>query len=148
MILDGHTHIFPEEVIRRREDFFADEPAFRLLYESPKSKMVGPEEMLAAMEDEGVEAAVILGFPWRQERLWRRHNDLILEAQRRWPQKFFGFCAAHPARARGRPGDRTLPGRRRPGHRRTGLLSAGPPRRSPGHPGPGGRTLPALSRCR
>ncbi len=97
MILDGHTHIFPEEVRRRREDFFVDEPALRLLYESPLSKMVGPEEMLAAMAEEGVEAAVILGFPWRRERHWRQHNDLILEAQRRWPKKFFGFCAAHPA---------------------------------------------------
>ena len=97
MILDGHTHIFPAEVIHGREDFFADEPALRLLYESPKSKMVGPEEMLAAMEEEGVEASVVLGFPWRRERHWRRHNELILEAQRRWPQKFFGFCAAHPA---------------------------------------------------
>jgi hypothetical protein len=101
MILDGHTHIFPEEVIRRREDFFIDEPALRLLYESPKSKMVGPEEMLAAMEEESVEAAVILGFPWRRESHWRRHNEVILEAQRRWPQKFFGFCAAHPARPGG-----------------------------------------------
>ncbi len=97
MILDGHTHIFPEEVIRHREDFFTDEPALRLLYESPKSKMVGPEEMLAAMVEEGVQAAVVLGFPWRRERHWRQHNDLILEAQRRWPRKFFGFCAAHPA---------------------------------------------------
>lgn len=97
MILDGHTHIFPKEVCERREDFFAAEPAFRLLYESPKSKMVGPEKMLAAMAEEGVEASVILGFPWRQERLWRRHNEVILEAQRRWPRKFFGFCAAHPA---------------------------------------------------
>ncbi len=101
MILDGHTHIFPEEVIRRREDFFTAEPAFRLLYDSPKSKMVGPEELLAVMEDEGVEAAVILGFPWRQESLWRQHNELILEAQRRWPRKFFGFCAADPARPGG-----------------------------------------------
>jgi uncharacterized protein len=97
MILDGHTHIFPPEVRERREDFFSAEPAFRLLYDSPKSKMVGPEEMLAAMEEEKVEAAVILGFPWLQERLWRRHNEVILEAQRRWPRKFFGFCAAHPA---------------------------------------------------
>ncbi len=97
MILDGHTHIFPEEVIRQREDFFNDEPAFRLLYDSPKSKMLGPKELLAAMEEEEVEAAVILGFPWRQERHWRRHNEVILEAQRRWPRKFFGFCAAHPA---------------------------------------------------
>jgi predicted TIM-barrel fold metal-dependent hydrolase len=97
MILDAHTHIFPEEVIRRRDDFFADEPALRLLYESPKAKMVGPEDLLTAMEDEGVEAAVILGFPWRREGHWRRHNEVILEAQHRWPRKFFGFCAAHPA---------------------------------------------------
>ncbi len=29
--------------------------------------MVGPEELLTAMEEEGVEAAVVLGFPWRRE---------------------------------------------------------------------------------
>jgi len=63
MILDAHTHIFPEEICRQRDDYFADEPAFRLLYESPKSKMVGPEGMLKALEEEGVEAAVVLGFP-------------------------------------------------------------------------------------
>lgn len=97
MILDGHTHIFPKEVIRQREDFFDGEPGFRLLYDSPKAKMIGPEELLAAMEEEKVAASVILGFPWRQERHWRRHNEVILEAQRRWPRKFFGFCAAHPA---------------------------------------------------
>jgi predicted TIM-barrel fold metal-dependent hydrolase len=101
MILDAHTHIFPPEVVSRREDFFADEPAFRLLYDSPKSKMAGPEEMLAALDEEGVEAAVVLGFPWRREKNWRRHNEVILEAQRRWPRKFFGFCAAHPARPGG-----------------------------------------------
>ena len=97
MLLDGHTHIFPEEVCRRREDFFGAEPAFRLLYESPKSRLVGPEELLADLSAEGVEAAVVLGFPWRQERHWRRHNEVILEAQRRWPRKLLGFCAAHPA---------------------------------------------------
>ena len=32
---------FPEEVCRHREDYFNDEPAFRLLYESPKSKLIG-----------------------------------------------------------------------------------------------------------
>jgi len=96
MILDAHTHIFPPEVCRRREDFFADEPAFRLLYDSPKAKLVGPEEMVQALAEEGVEAAVVLGFPWRQERLWRRQHEVILEAMRRWPQRLIGFCAVHP----------------------------------------------------
>ena len=144
MILDGHTHIFPEEVIRGREDFFADEPALRLLYESPKSKMVGPEEMLAAMEEESVEAAVILGFPWRRE-------APLAAAQRSDPRgpaplapEILRFLRRPSGGARGRAGDRTLPGRRRPGHRGTGLLYAGPQRRHHVDPGPGGRTLPAL----
>src|SRR3990172_3093964 len=96
MILDGHTHLFPPEVCRRREDFFADEPAFRLLYDSPKAKLLGPEEMVEALDREGVEAAVILGFPWRRESLWRRQHEVMLEAMRRWPQKLIGFCAVHP----------------------------------------------------
>ncbi len=96
MILDAHTHIFPEEVCLRREDFFADEPAFRLLYESPKAKLVWPEEFVKALDEEKVDAAVVLGFPWRQERLWRRHHEVILEAMRRWPRHVAGFCAVHP----------------------------------------------------
>jgi hypothetical protein len=95
MILDGHTHVYPEEVCRRREDFFADEPGFRLLYDSPKAKLVGPEEMVAALEEAGVEAAVLMGFPWRQERLWRRQHEVILEAMRRFPKTLIGFCAVN-----------------------------------------------------
>ncbi len=96
MIFDAHTHIFPDEICRRREDFFPDEPAFRLLYDSPKAKMAGPEEFVKALDEEKVDAAVVLGFPWRQERLWRRHHEVILEAMRRWPGHVAGFCAVHP----------------------------------------------------
>lgn len=96
MILDAHTHAFPEEVCRRREDFFADEPAFRLLYASPKSRLVTPAELLAALEAEGVEGAVVFGFPWRQERLWHRQHEVIWEAMRRWPRKIMGYCTVQP----------------------------------------------------
>jgi predicted TIM-barrel fold metal-dependent hydrolase len=95
MILDGHTHVFPEEVCRGREDYFSDEPAFRLLYDSPKARLVGPEEMVAAMDEAGVAAAVVMGFPWRAERLWRRQHEVILEAMRRFPRRLLGFCAVH-----------------------------------------------------
>ena len=95
MILDGHTHVFPEEVCRYREDYFNDEPAFRMLYESPKSKLVTPPEMVGAMEEAGVTAAVVMGFPWRREALWRRQHEVILEAMRRFPRTLIGFCAVH-----------------------------------------------------
>jgi uncharacterized protein len=96
MILDAHTHVFPEEICRRREDFFADEPAFKLLYSAPKSRLVAPVELVQALEEEGVEAAVVSGFPWRQERLWRRQHEVIGEAMRRWPRKIVGFVNVNP----------------------------------------------------
>jgi predicted TIM-barrel fold metal-dependent hydrolase len=93
MIFDAHTHIFPEEVCRRRQDFFADEPAFRLLYENPKAKLVGPEELIQAMAADGVDSSVVLGFPWRRESLWRRQHEVLLSAARRWPRHLAPFCA-------------------------------------------------------
>jgi predicted TIM-barrel fold metal-dependent hydrolase len=96
MLLDAHTHVFPDEICSRREDFFADEPAFKALYSNPKSRLVGPEELLQALTEEGVEAAVVSGFPWRQERLWRRQHEVIGEAMRRWPRKIIGFVNVNP----------------------------------------------------
>jgi len=96
MILDAHTHVFPQEVCRRREDYFSGEPAFRLLYADPRSRLVDPEEMVAALAEEGVDAAVVCGFPWHSEHLLRRHHEVILEAMRRWPDKLIGFCAVNP----------------------------------------------------
>ena len=96
MLLDAHTHVFPEEICRRREDFFSDEPAFKALYGAPQSRLVDPEELLQALREEGVEAAVVSGFPWQQERLWRRQHEVILEAMRRWPRRIIGFCTVNP----------------------------------------------------
>jgi predicted TIM-barrel fold metal-dependent hydrolase len=96
MIFDAHTHVFPQEICRCREDFFADEPAFRLLYEDPKSRLIGPEEMVKALSNEGVDKAIVFGFPWRTERLWRRQHEVILEAMRSWPKQIIGFCTVNP----------------------------------------------------
>ncbi len=96
MLLDAHTHAFPPEVCRRREDFFADEPAFRLLYGDPKARLVDPEELVAALEEDGVEKAVVMGFPWRREALWRRQHEVLLAAMRRWPEKIIAFCTVNP----------------------------------------------------
>lgn len=96
MIIDAHTHAFPPEVCRRREDFFPDEPAFRLLYGNPKARLADPEDLVAALAEDGVDKAVVMGFPWRREALWRRHHEVLLMAMRRWPEKIAAFCAVNP----------------------------------------------------
>ncbi len=95
MVIDIHTHIFPPEVVNRREDFFADEPAFKWLYQSPKARLVGPEELLAAMAEEAVDRAVVFGFPWRSRRLCQRQNEVVLEAQARYPRHLIAFACVN-----------------------------------------------------
>ena len=65
MIIDIHTHAFPPAIRQARENFFGSEPAFKMLYESPKSKLVGVSETIAMMDDQGIDKSVVFGFPWR-----------------------------------------------------------------------------------
>ncbi|NTV43166.1 MAG: amidohydrolase, partial [Syntrophobacteraceae bacterium] len=65
MRVDVHTHIFPPEIVRDRERFFHGEPAFKLLYDSPKARLAGARDLLESMERNGIDFSVCLGFPWR-----------------------------------------------------------------------------------
>lgn len=94
-MIDVHTHIFPPEIVQRREDFFSEDPAFRWLYDSPQAKLVTAETLLQAMDEQGVEKSVIFGFPWRSLKLTRRHNDYILEAQHRSPRHLIAFACVN-----------------------------------------------------
>jgi len=96
MIIDFHTHIFPEEIIEDREKYFPHEPAFKLLYGSPKSKLACSKEIVDSMEIEGVDKSVVFGFPWRSSDLSKRHNDYILEAIDRFSGRLAGFCCIDP----------------------------------------------------
>ena len=79
MIIDFHTHIFPSEICRNRERFFPSEPAFKLLYQSSKSRLIGAVELLDTMDENGVDKSVIFGFPWKNPETFKIHNDYIIE---------------------------------------------------------------------
>lgn len=96
MIVDIHTHVFPHTIRNERDRFFAGEPAFKLLYDSPKSPMVGGTETIATMEEQGVDKSVIFGFPWRSIETCRRNNDYILDTVSRNLDRLIGFCCVDP----------------------------------------------------
>ena len=96
MIIDFHTHIFPEEIRENREKYFPYEPAFKLLYSSPESKLAGIKDIVDSMDIEGVDKSVVFGFPWRSSDLSKRHNDYILKAIDRFPGHLSGFCCIDP----------------------------------------------------
>jgi predicted TIM-barrel fold metal-dependent hydrolase len=91
MIIDFHTHLFPKEIRDRREDFFSSEPAFKLLYQCPGSRLIGASDVLHAMDENQVDKSVIFGFPWKNSITFKRHNDYVMNAVNRFPDRFVGL---------------------------------------------------------
>jgi len=91
MIIDFHTHIFPPEVVNDRERFVKRDAVFALVYENPKARMVTVEGHLEAMARDGVDAAVVCGFPWADPGLAETANAYVLDAQRRFPERVHAF---------------------------------------------------------
>lgn len=96
MIIDIHTHAFPKKIRQDRARYFDHEPAFKLLYDSPKSRLVGADQTVAMMDEQGVDKTVIFGFPWRTAGFFKRHNDYIIDAVQRHPDRLLGFCCLDP----------------------------------------------------
>jgi hypothetical protein len=92
MIIDFHTHIFPQDMREGRERFFDREPDFRSIYSHPGSKLSGMEELIGNMDEQGVDKSVVFGFPWRSPDHFKRNNDYIMEAVERYRKRLIGFC--------------------------------------------------------
>ena len=96
MIIDCHTHIFPVEIREKRENFFDNEAAFKLLYSVPGSKLAGAEELIRNMDNEGVDKSVVFGFPWKTKDHFKRNNDYILDVVERYKDRLIGFSTFFP----------------------------------------------------
>ncbi len=91
MVIDFHTHIFPPFMRADRSALFSAEPAFKLLYQSPKSVMAGAEALIGDMDKDGVGKSVVFGFPWGDAYLFKKHNDYIIESVLKYPDRLIGF---------------------------------------------------------
>lgn len=87
MIVDSHTHIFPDEVRKNREAFCLclRDRGFSSVYDNPKARIVGAEELIASMDESGIERSVICGFPWNETELCSLHNQYLIDSASRYP---------------------------------------------------------------
>jgi predicted TIM-barrel fold metal-dependent hydrolase len=96
MIIDAHAHIFPPELIGRRESLLKSDPAFNLLYSDPQAQMAGAGELVEALKSDGVDKALVCGFPWRDPGHARLHNDYILQAAEEHPDRLIALGCVDP----------------------------------------------------
>lgn len=97
MIVDFHTHIFPPWTTAERERYVARDSTLGELYADPKSKMASAEELIAAMDRDGVNVSVAMGIGWTDIGLAREANHYIIDAVRRYPTRLAGFAGINPA---------------------------------------------------
>ena len=96
LIIDFHTHITAPEIIDRRDEYLVRDAWFRDLYANPKARLSSAEDLLAAMDRDSVEQAVVFGFGWRDMDLCRRDNDYVIESVARYPDRLIGFAIVNP----------------------------------------------------
>jgi predicted TIM-barrel fold metal-dependent hydrolase len=96
VIIDFHTHIFPPWLKERRDEYIKRDPCFSLLYSQPKAKMATAEEVVASMDEVGIDLSVVLNAGWVSHELCVDTNDYILDSISRYPTRLVGFCAIQP----------------------------------------------------
>jgi uncharacterized protein len=92
MIIDTHTHLFPDTFVKDRSRLFAQEPEFTMLYKHPHAKMATCEQLIRTMDNHQVDLACATGFPWRNPDHTRQNNDYILECVQRFPDRIRGLA--------------------------------------------------------
>lgn len=95
-IVDAHTHIFPPDVVLRRELYYARDTWFSVCYENPKLLLASAEDLIASMDAAGIETSIACGFPWADPGLCREHNDWMADACRAYPGRIAFLAIVTP----------------------------------------------------
>lgn len=101
-IIDCHTHCYPPEVAanpRAWAEAHGELHWAELVAPAGKVSIQDwstPDSMLAEMDANGVEQAILLGWYWEQESTCRWHNQVIAEWVRHAPARFIGFASIYP----------------------------------------------------
>ncbi|MCX7829262.1 MAG: amidohydrolase family protein [Thermanaerothrix sp.] len=96
MILDFHVHIYPPEVVRDSRRIAEREDYFALLSSSKVHRWASFEELVEAMDRDGVDRAVAFGFAFKDLGLCRLCNDYVLEAARAYPDRIVPMAVVPP----------------------------------------------------
>jgi predicted TIM-barrel fold metal-dependent hydrolase len=96
VIIDFHTHIFPPWLKEDRDEYMKRDACFSLLYSQPKARLATAEELVAAMDEAGIDLSITLNIGWVNHELCVKTNDYILDSVSRYPGRLIGFCAIQP----------------------------------------------------
>jgi len=95
-LVDAHVHVFPPEMIRDREAYLDRDERFGTLHRSPKAPMATADQVLAHMDETGVDFSILVGFGFADQGLCRMVNDYVIEAVAAHPGRLAGLACVAP----------------------------------------------------
>ncbi|MBI4220840.1 MAG: amidohydrolase [Chloroflexi bacterium] len=101
MIFDFHTHVLPDDFRNDRSRFLRADPTFRALFSSATARTASAKELLAGMDEAGIDRAAILGYGWWDRGVARIANDYLLESAAASKGRLVPFCSVSPRWGRG-----------------------------------------------
>ncbi len=96
MVFDFHTHVFSPEVIAGRAAFVERDAWFGQLYADRRAGLASPDELLASMEQAGIDGAVVCGFPWSDPGICAAENDFLRETAAASEGRLVAFATVPP----------------------------------------------------
>ena len=96
MVIDAHCHILPPSFGGRRGEIAQRDATFAALLSNPDARIASAQDLLAAMDRDGIERAVVMGIGWTDQKIAAEANDYIIQAVRDYPSRLTGFCSVNP----------------------------------------------------
>ena len=96
MIIDSHTHVVPEFLKLDRAAYLDHDTTFGTLHRNAKIPLATSQDLLESMDEEEVDAAVMVGFGWTNKDLATAANDDLLEQSRKSGGRLIPFCSVNP----------------------------------------------------
>lgn len=96
MIIDCHVHLLPRRVRDDRSEFCRTDPAFGTLFSSARAKLASEEEIIDYLDRQGIDKAIVFGFPWDSHDLVRENNDEVWAFHERYRDRIIPFACLSP----------------------------------------------------
>jgi predicted TIM-barrel fold metal-dependent hydrolase len=97
LVIDSHCHILPPSFSDRRAEIAQRDATFAALLSDPNARIASADDLLAAMDRDGVDQAVVMGLGWTDHQVAVEANDYIIQAVADNPGRLTGFCSVNPA---------------------------------------------------
>ncbi len=96
-LIDAHTHLFAPAQISGRAALAGRDPVFAEMYADPAARMASAPELLTALDEAGIDRAVVVGFAFAHSPDLAAQNEYLLASAAETGGRIIPLATLNPA---------------------------------------------------